>query len=146
VAKSARLEGALHVALDPEHALHLFTPVGERLWVNGWEPRFPAGERGDGTETGTVWLTAAEGRETVWSVVDRDERAVRYSRSTPGFWAGLVEVSVDLAEGGGSRVTVVYRLTALSAEGEAALDDFAAAYDDFIAEWERLVATHADRA
>ena len=94
MAKTARLEAALHVALEPERALHLFTPVGERLWVDGWEPRFPAGERGDGTEPGTVWLTAADGRETVWTVVDRDERAVRYSRSTPGYWAGLVEVRV----------------------------------------------------
>ena len=145
MATTARLEAALHVDLDPERALHPFTRVGERRWVDGWEPRVPVGERGDGREPGTVWLTAAGGCETVWTVVDRDERAVRYSRSTPGFWAGLVEVSVDYAQRGGSRVTVLYRLTALSAEGEAALDDFAAAYEGFIAEWERLVAAHARR-
>ena len=48
---------------------------------------------------------------------------------------------MDHVEGGGSRVTVAYGLTALSAEGEAALDDFASGYEDYIEEWEHLVAS-----
>ncbi len=35
--------GTVRVALSPEAALPLFTPEGERDWVEGWEPTYPAG-------------------------------------------------------------------------------------------------------
>src|SRR5690348_5713399 len=94
---------SFHIALPPERALRLFTPVGERAWVSHWDPRFPAGESGDGSAPGTVFLTG----DTHWVVIDRDEDRVRYARVTPGVRAGTVEVRIA-ADGEGSRADVTY--------------------------------------
>jgi hypothetical protein len=115
-----------HVALPPERAMHLFTPVGERLWVPGWAPRFPAGESGDGSAPGTVFLTD----DTHWVVIDRTPDRVRYARVTPGVRAGTVEVRVE-PDGEGTSVEVTYDITPL-VEG----DDHA---PDIVA-WEAAIA------
>ncbi len=104
----------------------LFTPVGERLWAHHWEPRFPAGEHGDGSAPGTVFLTG----DTHWVVVDRTPDRVRYARVTPGVRAGTVEVRVR-PDGDGAVADVTYEMTPL-----AAGDDFQPA----IHEWEPAIA------
>ena len=109
------------VPLEPERAMHLFTPVGERLWADHWEPRFPAGERGDGSAPGTVFLTG----DTHWVVVDRTPDRVRYARVTPGVRAGTVEVRVR-PEGNAAVAEVTYEMTALAAN-----DDFQPAIDEW---------------
>jgi hypothetical protein len=117
---------SFHVPMDPDAALPLFTPVGERVWVSHWDPRFPAGESGDGSAPGTVFLTG----DTHWVVVDREADRVRYARVTPGVRAGPVEVRVA-ADGDGTRVDVTYDITALGPD-----DDF----DPAIHEWEAAIA------
>jgi hypothetical protein len=128
--------------LPPEEALHLFTPVGERAWAGHWDPRFPAGEHGDGGAPGTVFLTG----DTHWVVADRRDDGVRYARVTPGVRAGTVEVRVTAADEatrgeagredaprGGTRVDVRYDITALVA------DD---GYDPDLAHWEPAIRDH----
>jgi hypothetical protein len=116
--------------LPPERALHLFTPVGERAWAGHWDPRFPAGEHGDGGAPGTVFLTG----DTHWVVADRRDDSVRYARVTPGVRAGTVEVRVT-AESDGTRVDVRYDITALVAD-----DD----YDPGLAHWEPAIRERLD--
>jgi hypothetical protein len=113
------------VALPPERALHYFTPAGERAWAPGWDPAFPAGERGDGAKPGTVFLTG----ESVWIVVDREPDRVRYARVTPGVRAGTIEVRLR-PDGEGTLADVVYETTALSDEP----------FDPGIADWEDAIA------
>ena len=36
-----RLTGRVAVALPPDEAYRLFTPLGEQAWAHGWSPRFP---------------------------------------------------------------------------------------------------------
>jgi hypothetical protein len=117
---------SVHVALPPERAMHLFTPVGERLWAPHWDPRFPAGEHGDGSAPGTVFLTG----DTHWVVVDRTPDRVRYARVTPGARAGTVEV-VLRPDGEGTIADVTYDLTALAAGEDL---------DPAIHEWEPEIA------
>jgi hypothetical protein len=117
---------SISVALPPERAMHLFTPAGERLWVSHWEPRFPAGEHGDGSAPGTVFLTG----DTHWVVVDRTPDRVRYARVTPGVRAGTVEV-VLRPDGEGTLADVTYDITPLAGD-----DDFEPA----IHEWEPAIA------
>jgi hypothetical protein len=119
----------------PEQAFHFFTPAGERLWAEGWDPSFPDGESGDGGAPGTVFTTDAHDRHTIWVVVDRSGDAIRYARITPGHLAGTVEVR--LGEGA---VEVTYDLTALTPDAVHELDAFAAGYEAFMAEWERAIA------
>lgn len=119
-------EHTLRVALSPERALHLFTPAGERAWAPGWDPRFPAGERGDGAVPGTVFLTG----ESCWVVVDRTPDRVRYARVLPGVRAGTVEVRLA-PDGDGTLAHVTYETTALDG------DD---GFDPGIAHWEEAIA------
>jgi hypothetical protein len=135
----AILHGTVRVALPPEQAMHRFTPVGERAWVAGWDPMFPAGERGDGAALGTVFVTEAEGRRTLWVVAERTEDLVRYARVTPDVWAGTVEVRCR-ADGAGTVAEVTYDLTALGEAGRAELQAFARGYADYLREWQRLLA------
>jgi hypothetical protein len=81
-----------------------------------------------------VFVTAAHGRTTIWVVVERADDRVRYARITPGRLAGTVEVRLRAAE-----AEVTYDLTALTADAQHELDEFAAGYDAFMAEWERAI-------
>ncbi|MFL5826818.1 MAG: SRPBCC family protein [Thermoleophilaceae bacterium] len=130
----------IRVELSLERAVHLFTPVGERLWAEGWDPEFPAGEDGDGTTPGTVFLTASDWGTTYWVVTERDDDYLRYARITPGVWAGMVEVRAREGEEGATIADVGYVLTALSDEGRTELRTFDDGYNDYIDSWERDIA------
>ena len=118
--------GHVRVALSPDEAIELFTPEGERRWVEGWDPRYPGGDEG-------VFLTGA----TTWVTVERGDRSRRYARVTPGVRAGTVSVRCD-PDGAHTVATVGYELTALGPGAD--LEAFAAGYDDFLALWEREIA------
>ncbi|MEW9528084.1 SRPBCC family protein [Microbispora sp. NPDC049125] len=161
-----RLTGTLRVPLPPARAFPLFTPYGERAWVQGWDPRFPddiddirpmggkghAGDDGgDGpadTRPGTVFQTHAHGETTTWVVVDRRPgRRMAYARVTPGARAGTVEVDLDDDPGapGHSVVTVTYDLTAMDEAARAELGVFAAGYGGFLRSWEEAIAASLAR-
>ena len=127
------------VPLPAHEAMPLFTARGERRWVEGWAPEFPAGEPDD-EEEGTVWVTAAGDRSTFWVVAVKDAESVRYSRTTPGFAAGTVEVRVRYADEDETRLEVTYDLTALTDDGAAELEDFATVFQQEIGSWEGLIA------
>jgi hypothetical protein len=132
--------GHFRLALPPALAFKLFTAVGERLWVPGWTPEIlgPLPQAG-----GLVFLTGDGAERTIWTVIDSDPVGgrVRYSRVTPASRAGAV--TIELAPTGtGCRVEVTYDLTALNADGAAALDAYAP--DRFAAmlnHWRELIET-----
>jgi hypothetical protein len=131
--------GRFELALAADEAFKLFTAEGERLWVPGWAPevlgRLPQA-------TGLVFLTGEGSELTIWTVIesDRSRRHARYSRVTPGSRAGLVEVRVE-GEGQGCSVEVRYDLTALSPEGEIALEAYSkAGFAEMLQTWQRLIA------
>ncbi len=130
--------GEVRVAGPPDEAVALFTPEGERAWVPGWDPAYPAGES-DGEAPGTVFVTHAGDHPTTWVIVSRGERIVRYARVTPGVLAGTVTVRCR-AEGEATVATVRYCLTALSDAGAHVLAGFAAGYRAMMADWERQIA------
>lgn len=136
----------LHLPVPPARALALFTPEGEREWVEGWDPLPLHAPGGTLTRAGAVFRTAAGGEETLWISLGVDEAAgtADYVRVTPGSRLGTVHVRCRDA-GGGTEVEVVYRLTATSPAGEAvlaALDEaeFAARIDGWRRDLERLLA------
>jgi hypothetical protein len=131
--------GIVRVASSPERALRYFTPEGERAWAPGWDPVYPAAPEDD-TALGTVFVTHGHGHDTVWVVVDRTERSMRYARVSPDVQAGTVNVQC-LADGQATRAEITYDLTALRPAAQAALQRFADGYDNFLKEWERLIAT-----
>ena len=130
----AHLTGTIEVPLPPDEALHLFTPAGERDWVPGWDPTFPAGED---TAPGTTFLTH---EQTIWVIADRTPTSMRYARITPGVHAGTVEVRCEAA-GTTTRAHVTYDLTTLT--DDDTLARFATDFPAMLAEWERLIAIAA---
>ena len=124
-------QGHLRVALPPDEAIELFTPEGERSWVDGWDPSYPGADD-------SVFVTGA----TTWVTVERGDRSRRYARVTPGVQAGTVSVLCE-PDGDHTLATVDYALTALSPGAAAQLADFAAGYADFLAGWEREIAARA---
>jgi hypothetical protein len=130
----------ISVPLPTEKAILLFTARGERGWVEGWDPQFPAGEPSEEGE-GTVFVTTADGRLTYWVVAARTPRTVRYARTTPGFFAGTVEVRARRSDARSTLVDVTYDLSALTPNGAAELDDFAAGYEKEISAWEVAIET-----
>jgi hypothetical protein len=138
----ARLSGSVRLPPGYEAALFLFTPRGEKLWAEGWDPQFPA-PADDDTEPGTVFETDHGQQRTTWVVCAREPgRSVRYARVVHGQNAGTVTVTLDdAAPAGGSRVaTVDYDLTALSGEAAADLARFAAHYPQYLQHWEQAIA------
>lgn len=116
--------------------LFLFTPRGEKLWADDWDPQFPA-PADDDTEPGTVFETSHGEQRTTWVVCAREPgRSVRYARITHGQNAGTVTVTLD----GAGAATVDYDLTALSDGAATELARFAAHYPRYLRHWEQAIA------
>ncbi|MFA9564165.1 MAG: SRPBCC family protein [Acidimicrobiales bacterium] len=118
------VSGGFGLDLPAQEAIRLFTPEGERNWVTGWNPIYPAGEPSE--TPGTVFTTDHGGTETVWLVhmIDTDECTVAYSRLTPGHHAGTVRVSCDDNPRGGCTVSVTYDMSLLPGSNPTELDDY----------------------
>ncbi len=115
--------GSFLLAAAPERAFELFTPEGERAWVAGWEPEPLHAPGGRLDVEGAVFRTRAHGEETLWLVLGVERRGLvaEYARITPSSRLGTVRVRCREAAGGGARVEVRYRLTAIGESGERAL-------------------------
>jgi hypothetical protein len=85
-------------------------------------------------------VTGAHGRTTHWVVAERTEDSIRYARITPGHLAGLVDVQLRPGDGGGTIVTVAYRLSALTPDADPEFRQFADGFEAFIDGWEQAVA------
>jgi hypothetical protein len=122
--------GDVRVPLDPQNAIQLFTPEGERRWGGAeWDPAYPAGD------DDTVFVTD----QTVWITTERSPLTRAYARLSPHGDAGTVTVRCR-PDGDHTTAEVTYDLTALSPDEGPRLERFAAGYDDFLAEWERAIA------
>lgn len=136
--KSVNRQGSVRLPGPVKDVLRLFTAEGERLWVPGWAPRYPAPVEDD-TAPGAVWLTDSEHGVTHWVVAARSAHGFTYGRITPGFTAGIVIIDAAPDADAGTEVTVGYHLTALTAAAEEYLDAFDAGFGDMLAEWQRLL-------
>jgi hypothetical protein len=120
------VSGQFELSLSAEKAFGFFTPEGEKEWVPGWIPAYPAGEPSE--TPGTVFTTNVGDADTVWLIqeIDRVGCTAGYSRVTPGHHAGTVHVSCEDISDGRSVVSVTYDMSVLPGGDPAALD----AYDD----------------
>ncbi|MGO9964028.1 MAG: SRPBCC family protein [Acidimicrobiales bacterium] len=134
-----RLTGTVEIALPPEQAFMMFTPSGERIWADGWDPSFPS-PAADETEPGTVFQAEHGGRASLWIVARRErDKSIAYVTTTPGERCGLVTVICE-SSANGTQATVSYDLTALGPGAEAGLGRFAANYPSFLGRWESSIA------
>ena len=106
------------VALPLADAFQLFTPEGERVWAEGWNPQYLQPADGRATR-GMVFTTAHGNEDTIWMMVRHEptQGLVEYVRCTPGSRMGRVLVQCSGLDERRTRVNVVYALTGLSEKG-----------------------------
>ncbi|TIN34776.1 MAG: SRPBCC family protein [Mesorhizobium sp.] len=102
----------------------LFTPTGETLWVDGWDPEFLHPQDGE-MRQGMVFRTAHGDETTLWACTDWDPVAhrIRYVRVTPDTRFGFVEVACRPTADGGTEASIAYTFTALNAAGISYLSE-----------------------
>jgi hypothetical protein len=146
----ARHEKAKHritLPIPADEALELFTPEGERLWIEEWNPRYLHPANGETIE-GMVFVTGEGPESTYWTMMDFDivRHRVRYSRVTPGSRSTVVEV-VCVPSGRQCHVEVSYALTGMSEDGNALVDGFVGdAYAAMIEGWREKIVAYLDRS
>jgi len=132
----------------PEAIFSLFTPVGELLWVEGWNPAFLHPASGE-TQEGMVFITGQHDEKTYWSLIklDADPHAARYARVTPASRFGFVDVVCEATGNGQTRATVTYTYTALNESGNHFIGNFTAeSYRQMINSWQDKINSYLARA
>jgi hypothetical protein len=106
-------------------AFMYFTPAGEELWVDGWQPVYVYPPDG-ATVEGMVFTTGNGDEYTIWTLADFDRagHCSRYMRCTPASRTSVVEVRCSALDAGRTAVQVSYTLTALNAAGEQVMQGF----------------------
>jgi hypothetical protein len=130
------LDGSFLLEAPCEEALPLFTPEGERAWVPGWAPTYPAG-RPEHPEPGTVFTTRTGDTTTIWIVLEHSASRMRYARVAADRTAGLVTVTCrPQGHSRCSRIGVTYSLTALSDAGIDDIRDLEQDYEGYLRGWQ----------
>lgn len=144
--RTADCHGSLELPLPPADAFPLFTPEGERLWVDGWAPSYPGGGTPEPGEGLAFEVGKAEGA-SLWIVTrfDPESTAASYVCTVPGHRVSLIDVDIEEDGEDASRVRVRYRVTALSREADPWVEDFERRYDDFLQEWAGAIDRHLRR-
>ena len=122
-------------------AFHFFTPEGERVWAEGWDPKYMQPADGHATR-GMVFTTAHGHEDTIWMMVRHEpaQGLVEYVRCTPGSRIGRVLVQCSALDAKRTRVNVVYALTGLSESGNDKIRELDEAhYRRYIASWEESI-------
>lgn len=142
-------DGEFTIHLPLGHVFPLFSPEGERAWVEGWDPEYLHPSH-PSTAAGTVFRTMHDSEETLWLVLryDPHEAFAEYGRFSPGSRLGTVRVQCHETGPEATRVAVGYSLTSLSPAGNAVLDQMTPAhYAHMLAEWrDAIMRSQAPRA
>jgi len=142
-AKSITLGGSFTLPVPPESAFGLFSPLGEKRWVPGWDPEL-IHPPGVAWERLLVFRTREERGEAIWVVtaLDGARHEVEYHRVESGRYVARVEVRCA-ARGTGCEVYVTYTFIGLSEVGN---QDIAAmsppAYEEKMKRWQAWIEAH----
>jgi hypothetical protein len=144
---SIELDGRLVVEAPVDAAFALFSPVGEKAWVPGWEPEIlhPPGST---WEPGLVFRTRDGEREVVWLVssLDRLKHEVEYHRVEAGQHVARVRVACAARSPRQTEVRVRYLFVGLSDAGNRQIALMTAeAHGERMREWQRLIREHLER-
>jgi hypothetical protein len=139
--RTATLTGTIALDGAVDDVFPLFSPLGERHWVEGWDPEilFP---RDSDWAQGMVFRTITEGREDVWVVAGLDARAHRvvYYRTEPGLLVARVEVCCRALDERRTEATTTYSYVGLSNTGNAHIASWTTqAYAAKMHRWEQNI-------
>lgn len=127
----------IHIDAPVDQCQRFFTPAGEELWVEGWQPTYLQPSDGS-TRRGMVFTTGQGDEHTIWILADYGTQPhyARYMRVTPASRCAVVEVLCTPAASGGTAVSVTYSVTALHAGAAQSLSAYeGAAFRAMIDGW-----------
>jgi hypothetical protein len=139
--KTAALAGTVLLDGPLTRVFALFSPLGERAWVPGWNPEILA-PPGAEWEPGMIFRTELDGIHAVWVVaeLDREAHRVVYYRTEPGRLVARVEVRCRPVEHDHTEATVAYSYVGLSEEGNAHVAEWnGAAFASKMARWQESI-------
>lgn len=118
--KSVKLAGGFTVAAAIEEVFPLFSPLGEKRWVPGWNPELlhPPGAI---WEQGLVFRTREEMGDAVWIVtrLDHAGHEVEYHRVEPGRYVARIRVRCRAVSERVTEASTSYEFIGLSDRGNA---------------------------
>lgn len=141
VAASRELTGALSCGGPIERVFELFSPLGERAWVPGWDPEL-LHPPDVAWAQGQIFRTREEWGEAIWVVtrLDREAWQVEYHRVEPQRYVARVRVGCTRLAPGRTAVDVAYAFVGLSPAGNeeirAMTDE---AYAGKMQRWQRWI-------
>jgi hypothetical protein len=136
-----RLTGTIALAAPVNDVFPLFSPLGEKKWVEGWDPEilFP---RGADWVEGMVFRTFSPGQEAIWVVAELDPQAHRvvYYRVEPDNLVARVEVRCRALGIDRTEATTIYSYVGLSNTGNEHVAEWTnAAYMAKMDRWEKII-------
>ena len=147
-AKSIELRSGFRLSAPPSAVFHLFSPLGEKLWVPEWDPELlhPPGVT---WARGLIFRTQEERGEAIWVVtaLDQARHEVEYHRVEPGRY--VARVSVHCRDGADlqTEVVVVYSFVGLSEAGNREIEAMSApSYEEKMKRWQGWINGYLSRA
>jgi hypothetical protein len=140
-AQQVTRSGGFDLPCPADVAFPLFSPDGERGWIQEWDPRpiFPATIE---FRPDTVFRQGQGDASAIWTIVDVDwtRHRAEYVRVAPASHAAHLVVKVDPAGCEGCRVNIEYKVTAFAAHGFCLLETFSeSAYETRMQNWQRQI-------
>ena len=147
LARSTELKGSLVVGAPVDAAFELFSPLGEKLWVPGWDPEliYPPGSS---WEPGLIFRTREGQREAIWVVttLDRSVYEVEYHRFEADRYLVRVRVACSARSAWETDVRVTYVFVGLSESGSREITLMTAeAHAERMSRWQDWISQHFGR-
>jgi len=144
IARSVEFTGRFVVPAPIETAFDLFSPLGERRWVPGWNPELlhPPGEP---WVRGQIFRTQEEAGDAVWIVTTlrRDEHEVEYHRVESRRYVARVRVKCTATVDQRTEVSTSYGFIGLTAEGNDVIAAMTGeSYAEKMKRWERWISEY----
>jgi len=143
-ARSIELGGGFTLPAPPDATFELFSPLGEKRWVPGWDPEL-IHPHGATWERGLIFRTREERGDAIWVVtaLDRDRHDVEYHRVEAGRYVARVQVRCSPAAGGQTDVRVTYTFVGLSDTGNQDIEAMSPqAYEEKMIRWQSWITAH----
>jgi len=140
--QSRRLAGRLQVAAPIAQAFPLFSPIGEKAWVPGWDPELLHPSRAEWTE-GLIFRTRGESGDAIWVVtrLDRSTWSVQYHRVEPNLYVARVSVQCTPVTDVVTEVATEYEFVGLSERGNVEIAGMTQdAYAEKMTRWSSWIA------
>lgn len=133
--------GDFELACGADEAFPLFSPEGERHWVNGWNPQ-PLFPSTIAFARDTVFRQGNGDAEAVWTIVDvvPESRRAEYVRVAPASHTAHIVVTIDPVTPAKSHVTVSYTVTVLGSGSASLLEEFSeVGYAEKMRNWRQQI-------